>query len=45
MQHGLYLSYMHAFEETIRMTSAENAVKIESSIEEDSLTLGLTWRF
>ena len=42
---SINLSYMHAFEETIEETSAGGAVKLSSSLEEDSLTLGITWRF
>ncbi len=42
---AINLSYMHAFEETIEETSAGGAVKIASTLEEDSISFGLTWRF
>jgi long-chain fatty acid transport protein len=41
----LNLSYMHAFEETIKEASAGNMASFESSLKEDSLSFGLTWRF
>lgn len=39
------LSYMHAFENTITETSAGNAISLESTLKEDSLSMGFTWRF
>ena len=41
----LNLSYMHAFEETIKEASAGDAIIYESSLEEDSLSFGVSWRF
>jgi len=41
----LNLSYMHAFEETIKEASAGNMASFESSLKEDSYSFGLTWRF
>jgi long-chain fatty acid transport protein len=41
----LNLSYMHAFEETIKEVSAGNMASFESSLKEDSYSLSLTWRF
>ncbi|MBW2638153.1 MAG: outer membrane protein transport protein [Deltaproteobacteria bacterium] len=41
----LNVSYMHAFEETIREASAGNLAILESSLKEDSYSFGLTWRF
>lgn len=39
------LGYMHAFEETITETAAGGAATLESTLSEDSLELGMTWRF
>lgn len=40
------VAYMHAFEETITESSTNPfPVTLESTLEEDSLELGLTWRF
>jgi long-subunit fatty acid transport protein len=41
----LNLSYMHAFEETLKNASAGNAIIYESSLEEDSFSFGISWRF
>lgn len=41
----LNLSYMHAFEETIKEVSAGNMASLESSLSENSYSFGLTWRF
>jgi len=41
----LNLSYMHAFEETFKNASAGNAVIYESSLKEDSVSFGISWRF
>ena len=42
---ALNLSYVHAFENTLEETSAGNAVSYESSLKEDTITLGLSWVF
>jgi long-chain fatty acid transport protein len=42
---SINISYVHVFEETMEETSAGGAMKLSSSLEEDSITLGLTWRF
>ncbi len=39
------VTYMHAFEETIKEVSAGNMASLESSLSENSYSLGLTWRF
>lgn len=39
------VAYMHAFENSISESSASGAFTYESSLSEDSLELGLTWRF
>jgi long-chain fatty acid transport protein len=39
------LGYMHAFENTISESSATGAFTYESTLSEDSLELGFTWRF
>jgi long-chain fatty acid transport protein len=42
------LGYMHAFEETITETTTLNvpsATTLESTLDEDSLEFGMTWRF
>jgi long-chain fatty acid transport protein len=41
----LNLGYMHAFENSISETSANAVFAYESSLSEDSLELGFTWRF
>lgn len=41
----LNLSYMHAFENTLKETSAQDAFSFESSLKEDSFTLGISWLF
>jgi len=41
----LNLTYMHAFEETIKEVSAGNLASLESSLSEDSYSFGITWRF
>lgn len=45
---ALHAGYMHAFRETIRETGTNMAgqpVTLESSLSEDSVEFGLTWRF
>ena len=42
---ALNLSYMHAMENTIKESSAGDAFSFESSLEEDTITLGLSWFF
>ena len=42
---SLNASFMYAPEQTIRETSAFNAITLESSLSEWSTTLGLTWYF
>jgi len=39
------VTYMHAFEETIKEVSAGNMASLESSLSENSYSFGLTWRF
>lgn len=39
------LSYMHAFETTFKETSAYGMASMESTMSQDSFSLGLTWRF
>jgi long-chain fatty acid transport protein len=39
------LGYMYALEETIESTSKNDIITYESSLSEQSLELGLTWRF
>jgi long-chain fatty acid transport protein len=39
------LSYVHAFENTLSQTSAYNLASMESSMSQDTVSLGLTWRF
>jgi long-chain fatty acid transport protein len=41
----LNLTYMHAFEKTIKEVSAGNMASLESSLSERSYSFGLTWRF
>jgi len=41
----LNLGYMHAFQNNISESSASGAFTYESNLSEDSLELGLTWRF
>jgi hypothetical protein len=41
----LNLAFMYAPEETIKETSAFNAITLESKLSEWSTTLGLTWYF
>ncbi len=41
----LNLSYMHAFEETFKNASAGDAIIYESSLKEDSVSFGISWRF
>lgn len=41
----LNLTYMHAFEETIKEVSLGNMASLESSLSENSYSFGLTWRF
>jgi long-chain fatty acid transport protein len=41
----LNLTYMHAFEKTIKEVSAGNLASLESSLSENSYSFGLTWRF
>jgi long-chain fatty acid transport protein len=41
----LNVTYMHAFEKTIREVSAGNMASLESSLSENSYSFGLTWRF
>lgn len=42
---ALDISYMHAFRSTIRERSAGDTVVLRSELSENTLTLGLTWRF
>ncbi len=45
---GINLGYMHAFKETFKESGTDvtgQPVKIESELEEDSIDIGLTWRF
>jgi long-chain fatty acid transport protein len=45
---ALNLGYMHAFEETIKETGTDffgNTAVLESTLSEDSLEFGMTWRF
>lgn len=45
---SLHLGYMHAFEETITETGTDIAgqpVMLESTLSEDSIDFGFTWRF
>ena len=42
---ALNLSYVHAFENTLKETSAGNAVIYESSLKENTITLGVSWLF
>jgi long-chain fatty acid transport protein len=42
---SINFSYMHGFEKTISETSADDMVKLESSLKEDSVSMGLTVRF
>lgn len=39
------LAYMHAFDKTIHSRSQGNAIQLESSLYENSLSLGLVWTF
>ena len=39
------ISYMHGFEETIKETSAADMAKLESTIKEDSVSVGFTVQF
>ena len=39
------LSYMHSFEETFSQSSTGDLAQMESTMSQDSLSLGLTWRF
>ena len=39
------LGYMHAFENTLSETSAGDFAEISSTLSEDSVELGFTWRF
>jgi long-chain fatty acid transport protein len=41
----LNLSYMHAFEESIKEASAGDAIIYQSDLEEDSFSFGISWRF
>lgn len=41
----LNLSYAHAFDKSIRETSAFGAVHLESSLSEDSIGFGFNWKF
>jgi len=41
----LNVSYMHAFEESIKESSASGMMKLEATNKEDSFTFGLTWHF
>ena len=41
----LSLGYMHAFEKTIKETSAGGAFGLESSLYEDSLSFSVAWAF
>ena len=44
---GVHLGYMHAFEETITETGTDfmGATTLKSTLSEDSLDFGLTWKF
>ena len=39
------LSYMHSFEETFSQSSTMDLAQMESTMSQDSLSFGLTWRF
>lgn len=41
----LNVAYAHVFKKTIRSQSAADVFLLESGLSEDSLTVGLTWRF
>lgn len=41
----LNVAYTHVFEKTIESVSAGDAIKLGSSLSEDSLGIGLTWAF
>lgn len=41
----LHLGYLHAFENTHSEVSTGGAARIDSSLSEDSIELGFTWRF
>jgi hypothetical protein len=41
----MHLGYMHGFEKTISESSAGGAFNYQSTLSEDSLELGFTWRF
>lgn len=42
---ALNLSYMHAVENTVKETSAYDFYSFESSLKEDTITLGVSWLF
>jgi len=42
---AINLSYMHAMDNTIKESSAGDAFSFESSLEEDTITLGFSWFF
>jgi long-chain fatty acid transport protein len=42
---AINLSYMHALENTVKESSAGDAFSFESSLEEDTITLGFSWFF
>lgn len=39
------LSWVHAFENTMRSTAPGGGAKVKSSLSEDTIDLGVTWRF
>ena len=42
---ALNLSYVHALENTLKETSAQDAFSFESSLKENTITLGVAWIF
>ncbi|NWK56694.1 outer membrane protein transport protein [Verrucomicrobiaceae bacterium N1E253] len=41
----LNLSWVHAFENTMKSKTPDGSAKVESSLSEDTIDVGLTWRF